>query len=424
MFPSKHPALVKFSFPLPPTSSPLLSAIAHLRDALVTLHQRCAPVRDATIDDILHQIHHRSPSASTEELAELLVNVIRSVLDLSIDMRNDYSNAVLATASEQELVDMMAEMAETQEQGLILQLWESKEVMRKAWTGWMEGFRPAEFAISVQPNKFWILKLVESLGKPHAIASNLVAPSRFREITSDSDHANPGAGTKRVSEPQNMLPPQFLFSGPALFSLQNSIQALTILASLKSLVPTARTAPSPSQSGAYDSTSPVNSFTERIWALLESEISETDDGSLKTKIVNLADEVVITHINALPLGVTTLDARLEQTLRSTVDRILRADDPVFVLLQKRLLAAFSAALLGIPVVDEPVSVRMRSGRFEHQRAISSSPPTVPQSVQREVAVVAKGFEDPVIAKQCSITALTLRRSIEWVDRVWSDTMPY
>jgi hypothetical protein len=171
------------------------------------------------------------------------------------------------------------------------------------------------------------------------------------------------------------------------------------------------------------STSPVLwTFTERIWALLEPEIGKADDGSSETKIINLADEVVMAHRSALPRGVTTLDPRLEQRLRSTVDRILRTDDPVFTLLQKRLLAAFSAALLDVPVSEGPASVRMQSGRLQHQRGITSFPLPVPQSGQREVTIAAKGFEDPVIAKQCSIAATALRRSVEWVERVWGDTM--
>jgi len=111
-------------------------------------------------------------------------------------------------------------------------------------------------------------------------------------------------------------------------------------------------------------------------------------------------------------------------LRSTVDRILRTDDPVFILLQKRLLAAFSAALLDIPTVVELAPIRMQSGRSQHPQGISSSSLPMSQSVQREVVIVAKGLEDPVIAEQCSIVASTLRRSVEWVGRVWGDTMPY
>ena len=388
----------------------------------MTLRQRCAPVRDGTIDDILHQIHHRSSSASTEDLARLLVSVIRSVLELSADMRNDYSNAVLATASEQELIDTVATMAQTQEQRLILQLWESKETMRMAWARWIEGFHPTAPPPHVQPKRFWILKLIESLGRPHAVTSKLVGPSRSHEMTNGLDNSDPEPGTKQVPEPSNILPPQFLLSGPTLFRLQNYIQALTIAASLRSLVPTPRMAPPPSRSRADGLASPVDwTFTERIWALLELEIGKTDDGSSETKIVNLADEVVMTHRNALPPGVA-LDVRSEERLRNTVDRILRTHDPVFILLQKRLLAAFSAAVLSIPVVEEPASVRMQSGRPQHQPGISSSPLPAPQGVRREIAVVAKGFEDPIIARQCSIAALTLKRSVEWVERVWSDTM--
>ena len=392
----------------------------------MTLRQRCAPVRDTSIDEILHRIDHRSPSASTEELAELLLNVIRFIFELSIDMRNDYSNAVLATASEQELVGMVEMIAETQEQGLVLQLWGSKEAMRKAWSRWMDGFRPADPAPQIQPKQLWIHKLIQSLGNPHAVTSKLVGPPHPQETANDSGNRNPD-GTERAPEPSNMLPPQFLFPGPTLFRLQNYIQALTIAASLRSLVPTPRPAtnpPPPPQSQMNAATPPVNwTFTERIWALLESEIGVTDDGPSETKVINFADEVVMVHSSTLPPGVTALDPHLEQRLRSAVDRILRTSDPAFVLLQKRLLAAFSAALLNNPVTEERASVRMQSGRPRSQRGVSPPSPQL-QTAQREVTIVARGFEDPVIAEQCSIAASTLRRSVEWVERVWGDTMPY
>jgi len=416
LFPPKHPALVVFSLPLPPTSSPLLVATTHLRDALVSLRRRCAPVRDSTIDMVLHKIDHRSSSASTGELAGLLVDSIRSTLELSIDMCNDYSNAVLATASEQELADMVAATAETQEQRLVLQLWESKETMRKAWSHWMDGFRPADPTLQPRPEQLWILKLVQSLGKPHAITSKLVGPWPPQEITNDpKDNRDPDSSPRRTPPP-NMLPPQFLFSGPSLFRLQNYVQALTIAASLRSLVPTPHpiTSPPPQSPASW-------AFTERIWALLEPEIEATNEGPSETKIINLADEVIMAHSGTLPPGVGTLDSQLEHRLRSAVDRILRTDDPVFILLQKRLLAALSIALLDAPDAERP-PMMMRSGRPHHQREFSSlSPP--PWAVQREVTIAAKGFEDPVIAKQCSVAVSTLRRSVEWVERVWGDTMP-
>jgi len=428
LLPSKHPALLVFSLPLPPTSSPLLTATTHLRDALVTLRRRCAPVRDPAIDAVLHKIDHRSSSASMGELAGLLVDVIQSTFELSIDMRNDYSNAVLATASEQELVDIVATTAETQEQRLVLQLWGSKETMRKAWTRWVDGFRPADPALQPQPKQLWILKLIQSLGRPQAIASQLIGPSRPQEIPEGSrENRCPDSSTEQTPEREspNVLPPQFLFSGPSLFRLQNYIQALTISASLRSLVPTfhqTTSPPPPPQSQTNELMPPAGwTFTERIWALLGSEVEAPDDGPSETKIINFADEVVMAYNNTLPPG-ATLDPQLEYRLRSTVDRILRIDDPVFILLQKRLLAALSTALLDAPDAAQPTSVVMRSGRPRHQNGISPpSPP--PWTAQGEVTIVAKGFEDPVIAKQCSIAASTLRRSVEWVERVWGDTIP-
>ena len=349
------------------------------------------------------------------------------MFELSINMRDDYSNAVLATASEKELAGMVATTAETQEQGLVLRLWESKEAMREAWARWMDGFLPADPTLQPRPKQFWILKLIQSLGKPHAVASKLVGPPPPRETVDDSKvNRDPDPRPERTPEPPNILPPQFLFSGPALFHLQNYIQALTIAASLRSLVPVPRPStnltppPYPQMSDFIPPTS--WGFTERVWALLEPEIRAAGDGPSETKMINFADEVVMTYTNVLPPGVNTLDPQLEKRLRSTVDRILRTDDPVFILLRDRLLTALSIALLDNPVAEEPPVVRMQSGRQRPQKG-TPSPPPPPRTGHGGGAIVAKGFEDPVIAKQCSVAASTLRGCVEWVERVWGDTMP-
>ncbi|KAJ7800273.1 hypothetical protein B0H13DRAFT_2500205 [Mycena leptocephala] len=178
----------------------------------------------------------------------------------------------------------------------------------------------------------------------------------------------------------NQLPPQFFFTAPRLLYAQNYLQALVVAASLRSLT---RLPPlSQSDSRGHD-------FMDRVWTLLKAEIDEEDSAASPTKIINFADEVV----RARRL-VSAPDEREEAQLRAAVDRTLQYGDPVFLLLQKRLLLALAQQLCLPRVTTEVVAPeRMQTGRADKRprldvEAGSSSPsPAMPP---------VKGFDDPIL----------------------------
>src|SRR6266404_5579668 len=71
LFPAEHPILTSLSAPLPPTSSPLLTAVNYSREIFVALRERCAPARDAYIDTLLASL--ADPPIQPLDLAKLVI---------------------------------------------------------------------------------------------------------------------------------------------------------------------------------------------------------------------------------------------------------------------------------------------------------------------------------------------------------------
>ncbi|KAF5321837.1 hypothetical protein D9619_001866 [Psilocybe cf. subviscida] len=188
LFPPSHPVLVSLSAPLPPTSSPLLSTLALLKDIVKGMRQRCAPVRDAAVDALdMELIHppeptssiphvsetrthshslsrndshdeHLVPSSSSSTsdvqptpppnpLASFVLAKIRAVLDLAEDMKRDLNTFVLGAMSEDQLRAVLLKDVRARERQLVSGIWgmgasgaEGKEVevVRRAWGAWVD----------------------------------------------------------------------------------------------------------------------------------------------------------------------------------------------------------------------------------------------------------------------------------------------
>jgi hypothetical protein len=179
--------------------------------------------------------------------------------------------------------------------------------------------------------------------------------------------------------------------------------------------------------------------------LLMAEISEdskeqgSDEGS--TKLVNLADEVVRARTLAVRLessssfsGTSTIDATEETRLRSAVERTLQPSDPVFLLLQRRLLGAMADRLIQPRKSDsEPVAVpeRMQTGRDRDTERAGKRPRLMldPEDIRRserrqtpekENILLVKGFEDPVLVEAVGEALGKIRGCVEWVKETWGD----
>jgi hypothetical protein len=153
--------------------------------------------------------------------------------------------------------------------------------------------------------------------------------------------------------------------------------------------------------------------------VLKAEI-EGEPGSGGTKIINLADEV----ISAYRSSRTPPDAEAETRLRSAVERILHTHDPVFVLLQKRLLAALSARLVEDPIPPAPgsnIPEHLQSGRSKATRLrVDEEVEEVDGGDVGEMLV--KGFEDPVLANAIRDAASQIKQCVDWTNGVWPDVV--
>ncbi|KAG6903033.1 hypothetical protein C0995_007466 [Termitomyces sp. Mi166 len=401
LFPPQHSILLTLAAPLPPTSSPLHSTLVLLNQVLAALRQRCAPARDPDIDALLAKLASPPPSSasvvpSENPLAALVVSTLRDLISLADVLRCDLTNTLLGVMSEAQLADVIRQQARTRERELVLDpsMWGSVDKLKDLWTSWLGS------------ENIWTSRLVHALTSP-------------TPVTCQPDDPYP-----------NSLPPQFFFSRPALLYIQNYLQALVIGASLNALI----RLPAPTFPG------PPRDFMSRIWTLLKVEIDRDDYSNAidaktnvrddATKLVNLADEV----IRARRLFSTSpgISEQNERELRAAVERTLRLQDPVFALLQSRLVRAIDQRIADYmsdvehqarSEKDQIVRIpeTMRTGRVNEMldNYPSGSRCGAPAKTIQP-AVVVKGFEDEVLVQAVGEVVEKFVVIAQWVESVWED----
>lgn len=404
LLPSQDPVITTLSSPLPPTSSPLDSAIMHLREVVTCLRKRCAPIQDEELDDLLRSLDEPPPRTSRPiSLATLVVDTVKSIHRISDSMKERLSQFVLGSMTEEQLQSTVSKQAKTKERQDILDIWKSWRV-EISWLMWLQNYQPS-FQVSGEAaeSQFkWIVRLVQALGSSTPISCQLP-----------------------TSEPpsiENSLPSIFFFSTPALLELQNYLQALVIAASLRTLIRV------PQGAQASD----TMSFMERLWILLKAEIIE-EPGSGDIKLVHLADEVV----RARQLDGTVLSGEEETRLRAAVARTLSYNDPVFVLLQKRLLKALVDALghqrseyrqAGAHMGPPRMQTGQHGKRAEKRARITivlnpedfdaTHGAEIPQLIIGKV----QGFEDEYLRKVVEEVFVKVDECVRWVEGVWQDVL--
>ncbi|KAF8806410.1 hypothetical protein BYT27DRAFT_7101663 [Phlegmacium glaucopus] len=416
LFPPFHPILVSLSSPLPPTSSPLHSTLSFLKEILFALRQRCAPVRDPTIDTLLASFSSPSP------LPQFVVDMIKEIISLADQMKSDLSTFVIGSMTDSQLLDLLSNDVKSRERDLVLKIWGAKDVVRLSWRAWLDN------PLDTPDYDKWISRLF------HALFSDKPVSCRLPTTT-------PSESTQSFA--QHELPPQLFFSAPLLLDLQNHLQAIIIAAALRSLVRLPANHPPQSFSNS--------DFMNRIWILLKSEINTSDntkdhDDTDRTKIINLADEVV----RATQLSFTSgkLNTNEEETLRLAVERILRPNDLVFLLLKKRLkdylgklwLSSSSSSVVlngSTATTRRPIPEKMMTGigprgqetsisekrlQLVASESLSEPPPSSSSHRTEAERMVIPGFEDVVLRKVIGETVRKLGDCIEWVGSVWGDLL--
>ena len=352
LIPSSHPILTVLSNPLSPTSSPLRSAAGDLRVLLSVLRERCAPVRDAELDDLFR--HLGDPSLN--ELPKACIATIRGIFNVADRMKDDLADFVIGTWTEQDARRWIKHEAIEHERRAVLGMFPLQMIksLHGEWVG----------LGSEESNRANVTRLIKALGSRAPV-------SPF-----------PPSG--------NLLPPPFIFTAFDVLYVQNLLQALVITASLRSLV---------------HSVNPTSDWLSRIWTLLEMEIQKSGFEPPETKLLNLEDEVV-------QIAKSPEDPDAEVRLREAVRRTLRPHDPVFILLQSRLLNALQTRLVEEETtLSIQVPMQMRSGRGTHMDTESDE-----QLQERELLV--KGFEDPVLKEKLKVLVILVRQCLAWMEEVW------
>lgn len=353
LIPSSHPIMTILSNPLSPTSSPLRSAARHLRVLLSVLRERCAPVRDADIDGLLHHLD----DPPLHELPKACIATIRGILEVADRMKNDLADFIIGTWTELDARRWIRREAIERERRVVLEMFPPQKItiMYRDWLG------PG----SEENSKPLVSRLIKALGSSEPVSS--FPPSN------------------------NLLPPPFTFTAFDVLQIQNLLQALVITASLRTLVRTV---------------DPVSDWLSRIWTLLEIEIQRGGTEPAETKLLNLEDEVV-------QAAKSLEDPDSEVRLREAVRRILRPQDPVFVLLHSRLLNAVQARLEEETAHFTHVPARMRSG-------LGSQMETENDELPQERELLVKGFEDTVLKENLTVVLVRIRKSIAWVEEAWGE----
>lgn len=404
LLPSQSPVITTLSSPLPPTSSPLDSAIMHLREVVTSLRKRCAPVQDQELDDLLRSLDEPPPRSSRPtSLATLVVDTVKSIHRISDIMKEQLSRFVLGSMTEQQLQSTISKQAKTKERKDILDIWKCWRI-EYSWLIWLENYQPSfqVNGITAESQYKWIVRLVQALGSSTPISCQL--PTREPQLI------------------ENSLPPIFFFSTPALLEIQNYLQALVIAASLRTLIRV------PQGAQASD----AMSFMERLWILLKAEIIE-ESGSGDTKLAHLADEVV----RARQLDGAMLSGEEETRLRAAVARTLNHNDPVFVLLQKRILKALADAL-----GHQRSEPRQAGAHTGPSRMQTGQPGTRAEKRARITIVIdpeefdathgaempqlsisrVQGFEDEYLKKVIEEVFVKVDECVRWVEGVWQDVL--
>lgn len=438
LLPPKHSVLVTLCSPLSPTSSPLESALMHLREILASLRERCAPVRDPEIEALQRPLDDPPVRSSRPvALATLVAETVRNILSLSEIMKDDLSQFVLGSMTEQQLWSVVAKQAKAKEREIVIDIWRRDKIVQE-WSSWLDKPHPSGHlsSISAEPHFLWIVHIVQALGLASPVSCPF--PSTTVQISPPASSGHNSDETAASTPNANILPPVFFFSSPTLLKIQNYLQALVIAASLNIL--TCLPAPTRSSNGRSDPPDP-DSFMSRVWTLLRAEIAGEPDAS-DTKLINLADEVVRARKQPTATPSTPASSPLskddEATLRAAVDRTLRPEDPVYKLLQRRLLTELSNALVkrrqGKAIQDVGIGAgptTLRTGRVgerfgkrprlvldledmdESRTPLRSSPLMVTD---------VKGFEDPVLSRATAELFEQVDSCLGWVESVWANVI--
>lgn len=415
LLPPNHPVIATLSSPLSPTSSPLLSAVAHLREALHSLRERCAPIRDESIDALMRKLD----DPPTSQLPHVVVDVVRSIHKVSDIMKDDLSQVTLGSMGERQLKALVSSQAKEEERELVVSLWGLPRI-QSSWKAWLGEVDPHTSAPSPGfVHRTWVSRLLKALTTNAPVSCDI--PTYSIEVSEEE-----GSKGVPLSDPvptkdtsPNPLPPPLFFVTPALRKIQDYLQALVIAASLRSLI---RLPPTNLHANQGP---PEFDLIQRVWTLLRAEI-EGEEGADGVKLENLADEII--RIRQRVGG--TLEPEEEARLRAAVDRTVQPRDSVFILLHKRLSEALSERLTTASPTPTTVQAEAaprilqtgRRARGPPHMELDGGEQSAPVSRSEEKPLVVRGFDDPVLIEATTDVLKRLGQCVGWTESVWRDVV--
>lgn len=328
------------------------------------LSRLCAPVRDEQIGTLKDTIatcrEYLSMDKEGSKLLDTMEHVEDKIRSLVQDMHRDFRlfemGITVATRDESELAAVVRKESMLKEMEIITQLYGDPLQRTRDWSAHITHQNDHEKA-DILSRTVVGQALVEALFQTRPVYIQLETSKTIR-----------GSEMNEVSIPEaNVLPPIFHFAAKHLFNVQNRLQALTILATLSTLIPASHT--KPSMNGATTSTpnkdndmeTNPSSWSDRLWILLLSEMQDgrgtttvPENPPTHVKIANLADEIVNVLRSGRLEGWTKVE---EDNIRSSVDRMLRLEDRVFALLHSRLKNAVSEAIIGAKIHHTGMDVK-------------------------------------------------------------------
>lgn len=378
--------------------------------------------------DLLEGMSASSASASDSGVLSItFVSTTRRIFYLVEVMTSDIQNVVLANLSEADLSDLVAAEAQRREIGLVMRLYGGRGGMIQSWSEWMRRQTGEISGDEVQGT--WKSILIGSLGRPASIE---IVPPPTTELPpnegalADTPESHP---TGSSSSQRNILPAPFLISSHNLFRIQNLLQALAITACLRLIVQPTTTTSQPASSSSQSLSNDLEALTARMWILLTAEVDRGGHAAPETKLVNLEDELwqFLQQRNAS--STSSRSSMDEANLRTTVQRIVRAEDPVFALYMRRLVSTLQEWIAG-PISrpkDNSTSIpaEIRSGRRMrgvYQDASRSGSRPKGENKSKAPLPTVKGFEGIILSKAVREVVDEIDEVVEWVEETWGDIL--
>lgn len=347
-----------------------------MRSLVAGLRERCAPIRDEALISAQHTLSMSSPSS--------IVSAAQSIIQIAELMHKDLNDFILTNASEEDAMQWVKTQARLKEREVALRLSETQERLTLDWEEYL-GVNIASVSSSLITRR-----LLETVSSSHAA------------IFIPRDTHTPAEATL------NRVPVQLMLSIDSLHRAQDLIQAIVIVGSLRSLVPL--------------SGGPGELFTSRVWTLVETALAgpTSSPSESDVKLINLQDEVVEAYRVAYSSTTSSHTSMMapDERLRATVTRTLRTEDPVFRLLQKRLISALEAELLHPTTRNNVAPVTMRTGQ-----RLGDANDDAPHDSAPHARLRVKGFEDAILDEPMGRILRDIERIIQWVLFCWDEFVP-